>query len=61
MIVNEWNRTIALERGYTLNEYEICPFDDITGEKGNAIPVHSEKDIFDVIGLDYREPYERDL
>lgn len=55
------NRTLALEKGYTLNEYELSKINPDTGEKESSLFVESEKDIFDKLGLEYRLPKERDL
>ena len=53
-------RTIAQEKGFTLSEYSICPIGE-TGVKGEPIPVESEKDIFEILGMEYKEPKDRDL
>ena len=37
-------RTIALERGYTLNEYELKPISS-SGEKGEPVSARSEEEI----------------
>eukprot|EP01095_Lingulamoeba_sp_RSL-Kostka_P005051 TRINITY_DN16414_c0_g1_i1.p1 TRINITY_DN16414_c0_g1~~TRINITY_DN16414_c0_g1_i1.p1 ORF type:complete len:381 (-),score=130.55 TRINITY_DN16414_c0_g1_i1:155-1297(-) len=57
---NTQMRMIALERGYTLNEYNITPMGE-TGEKGAPLPVSSEEDIFDYLDLEYKDPEERNL
>ncbi|CAM9794595.1 DNA polymerase beta [Lampetra fluviatilis] len=57
-IFNKNMRTRALEMGFTLNEYSIRPI-GITGVIGEALPVHSEQDIFSYIGWSYREPKDR--
>ncbi|KAL6052515.1 DNA polymerase [Balamuthia mandrillaris] len=57
---NQQMRTICLERGFSLNEYAIFPVGE-TGEKGEPIEVHSEKDIFDIIGMEYKTPAQRNL
>jgi DNA polymerase beta len=57
---NRQMRIIALERGYTLSEYAICPIGE-TGVKGDPLPVTSEQDIFSILDLEYREPSERNL
>jgi len=57
---NRQMRTIALERGFTLSEYSICPIGE-TGVKGDPLPVSSEQDIFAILDLGYREPHERNL
>ncbi|KAL6052498.1 DNA polymerase [Balamuthia mandrillaris] len=57
---NQQMRTICLERGFSLNEYAIFPVGE-TGEKGEPIEVHSEKDIFDIIGMEFKTPAQRNL
>lgn len=60
---DEFNRRMrheALEKGFTLNEYSIRPLGS-TGVPGEPIPVSSEQDIFEIIGMDYKEPTERNL
>lgn len=52
-------RQVALEKGYTLNEYGLHHVHVV--QKGKKIVVHSEKEIFDILGIVYLEPYERDL
>lgn len=55
---NRHMRTIALEKGFTLNEYTLRPVGS-TGVPGEPLPVTSEEDIFDYIGMDYKKPSER--
>jgi DNA polymerase beta len=50
-------RQVALERGYTLNEYGIYDL----AHQDRKIVVHSEKEIFNLLGLLYLEPIERDF
>ncbi len=57
---NTQMRIIALERGFTLSEYSICPLGE-TGVKGDPIPVNSEEDVFEVLGMKYKTPEERNL
>uniref|UniRef100_A0A8B9GWH1 DNA polymerase n=1 Tax=Astyanax mexicanus TaxID=7994 RepID=A0A8B9GWH1_ASTMX len=57
-IFNKNMRTLALEKGFTLNEYTIRPL-GVTGMPGEPLLVDSEKDIFDYIHMKYREPKER--
>lgn len=60
---DEFNRRMrheALEKGFTLNEYSIRPLGS-TGVPGEPIPVSSEEEIFEIIGMDYKEPSERNL
>ena len=59
-------RVKALEKGYTLNEYRICKWKktadgSYTDQPGEALPVHSEEDVFRIIGMDYVDPHDRDL
>ena len=52
----EFNRTmrsIALSMDYTLNEYGLF------NEKGKMIHVSSEKEIFDILGMEYVPPEKR--
>uniref|UniRef100_A0A2H6N740 DNA polymerase n=1 Tax=Micrurus carvalhoi TaxID=3147026 RepID=A0A2H6N740_9SAUR len=57
-LFNKNMRAHALEMGFTLNEYTIRPL-GITGVAGEPLPVDSEKDVFDYIQWQYREPKER--
>lgn len=50
---NRKMRMIAISMGYKLNEYGL--FD----ENGNKFQVNSEKDIFDILGMEYVLPSER--
>lgn len=59
MELNKLMRTIAIEKGYTLNEYGLYKLKD--GEKGEKIIVNSEKDIFDKLLIKYLKPEERNL
>jgi DNA polymerase/3'-5' exonuclease PolX len=51
-------RRRALEMGYSLNEYGLHEADD---ESKTPIPVESEKKIFDLLGIDYVAPTDRDI
>jgi DNA polymerase beta len=59
MMTNKLMRTIALERGYTLNEYGLYHYQN--GVKGDKVVVHSEKEVFDILKIKYLEPNEREL
>lgn len=59
-LFNKNMRAIALENGFTLNEYTIRPLGS-TGVPGEPLPVSSEKDVFDVIGMEYKKPSERSM
>ncbi|ELU13471.1 hypothetical protein CAPTEDRAFT_183536 [Capitella teleta] len=55
---NKNMRTVALEQGFTLNEYCIRPVGS-TGIPGEALPVSSEEDVFDYVGMKFKKPSER--
>ncbi|XP_038061153.1 DNA polymerase beta-like [Patiria miniata] len=57
---NKNMRAKAIEAGFTLNEYTIRPMGS-TGITGEPLPVSSEKDVFDVIGMAYKKPSERNM
>jgi DNA polymerase (family 10) len=49
---NEKMRGIAKRQGYKLNEYGLYK-----GEK--LIQIYCEKDVFDILGMNYLEPKDR--
>ncbi|CAL1543179.1 unnamed protein product [Lymnaea stagnalis] len=57
-VFNANMRQEALNQGFTINEYSIRPLGS-TGVPGEPLPVTCEEDIFDYIGMKYREPNER--
>lgn len=57
---NKRMRHDALEKGFTINEYSIRPLGS-TGVPGEPIPVSSEEEIFEIIGMKYKQPHERNL
>jgi DNA polymerase/3'-5' exonuclease PolX len=59
MPLNKAMRTVALQKGYTLNEYGL--FKLVNGEKGDRIVTHSEEQLFDLLNLVYLKPHEREL
>lgn len=59
MMLNKLMRTHALKHKYTLNEYGL--YRVVSGEKEEKIVVHSEKEIFDILGLLYLSPSEREI
>lgn len=59
MMLNKIMRTIALQKGYTLNEYGLYHLEH--GDKETKIVVHSEKEIFNLLDLVYLEPTEREI
>lgn len=58
-IFNTVMRHIALENGYTMNEHGIYKIQ--SNKKGEKVErsFHTEKDIFDFLNLEYKEPHER--
>lgn len=55
---NRQLRAIAIQKGFKLSEYGIYKVD----EKGeHLIPVETEEDIFEVLGVPYRGPDQRSL
>lgn len=50
-------RKQALEMGYSLNEYGLHCVDDV--EKA-IIPVNSEEELFEMLGMEYVDPTDRD-
>lgn len=57
---NKNMRAHALEQGFTLNEYCIRPM-GCTGIPGEPLPVSSEEDIFDYVGMRFKKPSERNM
>ena len=51
--LNKKMRQVAINLGYTLNEYGL--FD----KNGNSFKVKSEKDIFELLGMEYLSPSQR--
>lgn len=58
---NKNMRKIAIEKGYTLNEYSIRKVDEKTGIPGSPLQVSSEEDIFKYLGMEYKKPEERNM
>lgn len=54
-------RNRALSLNMTLSEHGIYPFDPITRQKGAAIPVQTEEDVFRLLGLAYVPPEQRSV
>jgi len=53
---NERMRGIAKKQKYKLNEYGLYKLD---GDKEINIQIYSEKDVFDILGMDYLDPKDR--
>jgi DNA polymerase beta len=60
MHFNKIFRGIALQRGYTVNEYGIYRLNS-DGKKGQVVPSFSEEQIFAIVGIDYLTPEEREM
>ncbi|CAF1149994.1 unnamed protein product [Rotaria sp. Silwood1] len=58
--LNRHMRIVAHEQGYKLNEYSVQKVGS-TGVLSKPLPVTSEKDIFDYLQMDYKEPNERNM
>lgn len=58
-IFNTCMRHIALEKGFTMNEHGLYKMVDKKKEEKVEHVFHSEKDIFDFLGLEYKAPNER--
>lgn len=56
--LNRKMRELANTQGYTINEYGVYKYVD--KKKGDEIRVKTEKDIFDLIGMKYLNPIERE-
>lgn len=56
--LNKNMRSDALKQGYTINEYGIYKLRK-DKKKGKMMNVNTEKDIFDLIDMDYLEPKDR--
>lgn len=50
---NKKMRTLAIAQGYSLSEY------GLTDENGNIVHANSEKEIFDILGMEYLPPEKR--
>jgi DNA polymerase/3'-5' exonuclease PolX len=53
---NERMRGVAKRQGYKLNEYGLYKLEN---NKEKYIQIYSEKDVFDILGMNYLEPWER--
>ncbi len=58
--LNRHMRIVAQDQGYKLNEYSIQKVGS-TGVLSKPLPVTSEKDIFDYLQMDYKEPNQRNM
>lgn len=61
---NRSMRLFARHKGYTLTDHGIYPAIRSKNEKvwqGDNIPCYTERDVFKVLGLEYKEPYERNV
>ncbi|MHB1952256.1 MAG: type-X family DNA polymerase [Sulfobacillus sp.] len=53
-------RQVALVRGYTLNEYGLYKVSSGVKEE-EKVPAQDERELFDLVGVVYLEPWEREL
>ena len=51
-------RELANTQGYTINEYGVYKYVD--KKKGYKVIVKTERDIFELIGMEYLNPRERE-
>ena len=56
---NRHSRILAQEKGFTLSENGLFKRSEKT-KKGVKTTLHSEKELFDILGMEYLEPTERD-
>ena len=56
--LNKEMRRKAIELGLKLNEYALVPVGE-GGVAGIPLPVTCEKDIFDHLDMEYKEPHQR--
>jgi len=57
-VFNKNMRQTAADGGFILNEFCLRPLGS-TGVPGEALPVNEERDVFDYLGMEYREPKDR--
>uniref|UniRef100_A0A1I8HZS6 DNA polymerase n=2 Tax=Macrostomum lignano TaxID=282301 RepID=A0A1I8HZS6_9PLAT len=57
-LFNIYLRGEAHKQGFILNEYSLRPLGS-TGVPGEPLPVTSEEDVFDYLGIEYKGPTER--
>ncbi|XP_072032777.1 DNA polymerase lambda-like [Amphiura filiformis] len=61
---NRSMRALAKKKGMSLSEHALCTGVVRSGtvkiNKGTSLPVNSEEDVFRYLGLEYRDPEERD-
>ena len=71
-LFNIYVRTIAIKKGYKLNQYGLFLINDskvnenksqeqLKKEKEQLININSERNIFDFLNLEWKEPSERDI
>jgi DNA polymerase beta len=55
-----FSSALALEKGFKLSEYGLYMMGD-TGVPGDPLPISSEQDVFEILGVPYRSPEQRSL
>ena len=57
--LNRNMRLIAISHGYKLNEYGLYKDGSSKDGSSKSVKVESEKEIFDILGLNYLQPKDR--
>ena len=57
---NRHMRLVAQEQGFKLNEYSIEKIGS-SGVPSRSLPVTSERDVFDYLQMEYKEPHQRNM
>ena len=57
---NQRLRLHAMKKGYTLSQKGLFELNKDGKKKDNPVPIKSEKDIFNILGVEYLEPEDRD-
>lgn len=62
---NRSMRLFARKKGYSLSDHGLVPVERGGGNgvlwKGGVVSVGNEEEIFGVLGLEYKEPWERNV
>ena len=54
-------RELAKKKGYTLSDYGMFPIGENHSNEKLRIPVYTEEEVFNLLGLEWKNPTERDL
>eukprot|EP00914_Ancora_sagittata_P007174 GHVO01014211.1.p1 GENE.GHVO01014211.1~~GHVO01014211.1.p1 ORF type:complete len:549 (-),score=94.52 GHVO01014211.1:131-1735(-) len=61
---NRSMRLYARKLGFSLSDHDLVPVVRVRDQKytvGKSIPCENERDVFDVLGLEYKDPSDRDV